>query len=62
MKLKGVALTNSTMDALPGVGTRIWDMADYHIPPQVSSDEKYACGLFCNTFVENKCVLNLFRP
>ena len=32
-KLKGVAYTDLNSD--PAIGERIWDMADYHIPPQV---------------------------
>lgn len=30
-KVKGVTMTNTT-----GLGPRIWDVADYVIPPQVS--------------------------
>jgi len=46
-KLKGIALTNSTQLNITihgGVdGNRIWDVADYVIPPQVmSSDGQYS--------------------
>ena len=33
-KLKGVAYPELSDNT--GIGHRIWDMADYHIPPQVS--------------------------
>ncbi len=38
-KVKGVAFTNMTDD--PGIGTRVWDVADYIIPPQVCSSLFY---------------------
>ena len=36
MKLKGIGVTGVSQEPSPaGVGRRIWDTADYQIPPQV---------------------------
>ena len=35
-KVKGVAFVNYTKD--PNIGTRVWDPADYVVPPEVRQD------------------------
>ena len=34
-KVKGVSFTNLSDSMRPELGTRVWDVADYVIPPQV---------------------------
>ena len=34
-KVKGVTYTNLSAAEWPGIGHRVWDPADYVIPPQV---------------------------
>eukprot|EP00117_Sycon_ciliatum_P017443 scpid72722/ scgid16433/ P2X purinoceptor 4; ATP receptor; Purinergic receptor len=50
-KLKGVAYTDLNSD--PAIGERIWDMADYHIPPQQSSAFYVMTNMHVTPFQKN---------
>ena len=57
-KLKGIALTNGTelnITVHGGIdGNRIWDVADYVMPPQVSSPVEYTRGAGNNSSDPNR--------
>lgn len=43
-KVKGISMTN--LSHIPAIGSRVWDVADYVMPPQVSALSLQNCLQF----------------